>query len=140
MDHRLSPELEELRRTVEELPECARPVGLVGVEPQRLAAGDLGHGLDRRGVRVQIAADLDLVRRIVRRLERVFAHRVLIADSDRRAERDLVVHLPAEQGVHRDAGELAGRVVHRDVHGGAGEREAVRHCGAEALGGALVVS
>ena len=68
----------------------------------------------------------------------MFADGVLVADPDRRAERDLVVHLAAEQRVHRYAGELAGRVVHRDVDGGAGEREAVRDRGAEALGGALV--
>src|SRR3954462_3020673 len=61
-------DLAEVRRTVEELLEGARAVGLVGVQPERFRAGHLGDCADRGGVRVQVAADLDLVRRIVRRL------------------------------------------------------------------------
>jgi hypothetical protein len=68
----------------------------------------------------------------------VLAHDLRRTDPDRRAERDLVVHLAAEQRVHRYAGQLAGRVVHRQVDGRPGEREAVRHRRAEPLGRPLV--
>jgi hypothetical protein len=42
----------------EQLPQRARAVGLVGVEPQRLAARHIGDGPDRGGVGLRVAATL----------------------------------------------------------------------------------
>src|SRR5690606_3856731 len=111
----------------QQLTHRGRTVGLVRIEPDRLAVCVLGNSTHRCRIRIDASRDLHLVGVEVARLDHALAHRLDRIDADRRTQRQFVVLRAAEQCAHGHAEDASRQVVQGDVDGILREREPARY-------------